>query len=166
MRKYWIEELQNESVNIKVSPEIIPNFKEDINIIRINTNSDVPNYIVRDQEYVMDETRLFVDQMGIYYSTAAYGLNGNEIVQQHILEVIPFGVKSEKREEIAKMIHYMCCKSTLLSEQNIHNTHVMHMVKLIKNYTTDIDSREFKEFSDELDADVIILEKEDALILI
>lgn len=60
----------------------------------------------------------------------------------------------------------MCCKSTLLSEQNIHNTYVMHMAKLIKNYTTDIDSREFKEFNDELDEDVIILEKEDSLILI
>ena len=83
----------------------------------------------------MDKTRLFVDQMGIYYSTAAYELNCNQIVQQHILEVIPFGVKSEEREEIAKMIHYMCCKSTLLSEQNIHNTYVMHMAKLIKNYT-------------------------------
>ncbi|SCM95089.1 Uncharacterized protein BWINRASL_02542 [Bacillus mycoides] len=166
MRKYWIEELQNKNVNIEVSPEIISNFKEDINIIRINTNSDVPSYIVRDQEYIMDETRLFVDEMGIYYSTAAYELNCNEIVQQYILEVIPFGVKSEEREEIAKMIHYMCCKSTLLSEQNIHNTHVMHMVKLIKSYTTDIDSREFKEFNDELDEDVIILEKEDAMILI
>ncbi|RAN90373.1 translation initiation inhibitor [Bacillus sp. SRB_28] len=166
MRKYWIEELQNKSVNIGGSPEIISNLKEDINIIRINTNSDVPNYIVRDQEHVMNETRLFVDQMGIYYSTAAYELDCNEIVQQYILEVIPLGVKSEEREEIAKMIHYMCCKSTLLSEQNIHNTYVMHMAKLIKNYTTDIDSREFKEFNDELDEDVIILEKEDTLILI
>ncbi|EEL67208.1 hypothetical protein bcere0026_58690 [Bacillus mycoides] len=166
MRKYWIEELQNKSVNIGVSPEIISNLKEDINIIRINTNSDVPNYIVRDQEHVMNETRLFVDQMGIYYSTAAYELDCNEIVHQYILEVIPLGVKSEEREEIAEMIHYMCCKSTLLSEQNIHNTYVMHMAKLIKNYTTDIDSREFKEFNDELDEDVIILEKEDTLILI
>ncbi|QUG84335.1 RNaseH domain-containing protein [Bacillus nitratireducens] len=166
MRKHWIKELQNEIVNIEVSPEIISNFKEDIKIIRINTNSDVPNYIVRDQKYVMDETRLFVDQLGIYYSTAAYELNCNEIAQQCILEIIPFGVKSEEREELAKMIHYMCCKSTLLSEQNIHNTYVMHMVKLIKNYTTDIDSREFKEFNDELDEDLIIMEKEDGLILI
>ncbi|PGO23472.1 translation initiation inhibitor [Bacillus cereus] len=166
MRKHWIKELQNEIVNIEVSPEIISNFKEDIKIIRINTNSDVPNYIIRDQKYVMDETRLFVDQLGIYYSTAAYELNCNEIAQQCILEIIPFGVKSEEREELAKMIHYMCCKSTSLSEQNIHNTYVMHMVKLIKNYTTDIDSREFKEFNDELDEDLIIMEKEDGLILI
>ncbi|MGG5737227.1 MULTISPECIES: RNaseH domain-containing protein [Bacillus cereus group] len=166
MRKHWIEDLRNKSVNIEVSPEIISNFKEDIKIIRINTNSDVPNYIVRDQKYVMDETRLFVDQLGIYYSTAAYELNCNEITQQYILEIIPFGVKSEEREEIAKMIHYMCCKSTSLSEQNIYNTYVMHMAKLIKNYTTDIDSREFKEFNDELDEDVIIMEKENGLILI
>ncbi|PEX40252.1 translation initiation inhibitor [Bacillus cereus] len=166
MRKHWIKELHNESVNIEVSPEIISNFKKDIKIIRINTNSDVPNYIVRDQKYVMDETSLFVDQLGIYYSTAAYELNCNEIAQQCILEIIPFGVKFEEREELAKMIHYMCCKSTLLSEQNIHNTYIMHMVKLIKNYTTDIDSREFKEFDDELDEDVIIMEKEDGLILI
>ncbi len=31
----------------------------------------------------------------------------------------------------------------------------MHMAKVIKSYATDIDAREFKEFDDELDVDVI-----------
>ena len=31
----------------------------------------------------------------------------------------------------------------------------MHMAKVIKSYLTDIDAREFKEFDDELDVDII-----------
>ena len=42
----------------------------------------------------------------------------------------------------------------------------MHMAKVIKSYLTDIDAREFKEFDDELDVDIIKKEKEDSIIRI
>ncbi|KLA02950.1 hypothetical protein B4086_2492 [Bacillus cereus] len=42
----------------------------------------------------------------------------------------------------------------------------MHMAKVIKSYMTDIDAREFKEFDDELDVDIIKIEKKDSIILL
>lgn len=42
----------------------------------------------------------------------------------------------------------------------------MHMARVIKNYMTDIDAREFKEFDDELDVDIIKIEKKDSIIRI
>ena len=41
----------------------------------------------------------------------------------------------------------------------------MH-IKVIKSYITDIDAREFKEFDDELDVDVVKVEKKDSIILL
>ncbi|HHT7138235.1 TPA: DUF3893 domain-containing protein, partial [Bacillus cereus] len=67
---------------------------------------------------------------------------------------------------IAKMIHYMCCNSSMLSKKNVHITYSMHMEKVIKSYITDIDAREFKEFDDELDVDVVKVEKKDSIILL
>ena len=58
------------------------------------------------------------------------------------------------------MVHYMCCNSSMLLEKNIHMPYSMHMAKVIKSYMTDIDAREFKEFDDELDVDIIKIEKE------
>ena len=42
----------------------------------------------------------------------------------------------------------------------------MHMEKVIKSYITDIDAREFKEFDDELDVDVVKVEKKESIILL
>ncbi|NWK69605.1 DUF3893 domain-containing protein [Bacillus paramycoides] len=168
MRKYWIKELQNETIDIDVLPDIISNSKEysNLKVVRINTTFDVPSYITREHNYVIDESGLFADQKGMYYSTNAYVLECDETVQQYILEIIPLGAKPEERDDIAKLIHYMCCKTSSLTERNIHKTYSMQMAKLIKNYITDIDAREFKEFNDELDVDITILEKEDSLLLI
>ncbi|MGG0168195.1 RNaseH domain-containing protein, partial [Bacillus tropicus] len=76
------------------------------------------------------------------------------------------GVKAVERNYIAKMVHYMCCNSSMLLEKNIHMPYSMHMAKVIKSYMTDIDAREFKEFDDELDVDIIKIEKKDSIILI
>ena len=102
----------------------------------------------------------------MYYSTGEYALNGREILQRHILEILPLGVKPIERDYIAKMIHYMCCNSSMLLEKNVHMTYSGHMVKVIKSYVTDIDAREFKEFEDELDVDIIKIEKKDSMILL
>ena len=48
----------------------------------------------------------------------------------------------------------------MLSKKNVHMTYSMHMEKVIKSYITDIDAREFKEFDDELDVDVVKSRKE------
>ncbi|PFY29422.1 translation initiation inhibitor [Bacillus toyonensis] len=168
LRKYWIKELQNEKINIDIVPEIIPDMLKvpNLNVIRINTAFDVPSFVVIERENDMDRTGLYADQTGMYYSTGEYPLNCSDTIQQYILEILPLGVKHVEREYIAKMIHFMCCNSSILSEKNVHMPYSMHMAKVIKSYATDIDAREFKEFDDELDVDVIKREKKDSIVLI
>ncbi|MBE5106604.1 DUF3893 domain-containing protein [Bacillus thuringiensis] len=168
MRKYWIKELQNEIIDVDILPKIIPNMLKfpNLNVIRINTAFDVPSYFVLEGDDVMDGTGLYADQKGMYYSTGEYSLNCSDILQQYILEILPLGVKPVERDHIAKMIHYMCCNSSMLSEKNMHMPYSMHMAKALKSYITDIDIREFKEFDDELDVDIIKIEKKDSIILL
>ncbi|MBJ8106659.1 MULTISPECIES: RNaseH domain-containing protein [Bacillus cereus group] len=168
LRKYWIKELQNEKIDIDILPEIVPAMQKipNINVIRINSAFDVPSYDVIEHDNVTDGTGLYADQKGMYYSTGEYTLNCSEILQRYILEILPLGVKSVERDYIVKMIHYMCCNSSMLLEKNLHMTYSMHMVKVIKSYITDIDAREFKEFEDELDVDIIKMEKKDSVILL
>ncbi|PGV54214.1 translation initiation inhibitor [Bacillus cereus] len=168
LRKYWIKELQNEKIDIDILPEIVPAMQKipNINVIRINSAFDVPSYDVIEHDNVTDGTGLYADQKGMYYSTGEYTLNCSEILQRYILEILPLGVKSVERDYIVKMIHYMCCNSSMLLEKNLHMTYSVHMVKVIKSYITDIDAREFKEFEDELDVDIIKMEKKDSVILL
>ncbi len=102
----------------------------------------------------------------MYYSTGEYLCNDSETLHRYILEILPLGVKAVERNYIAKMVHYMCCNSSMLLEKNIHMPYSMHMAKVIKSYMTDIDAREFKEFDDELDVDIIKIEKKDSIILL
>lgn len=137
-----------------------------LNIIRINTSFDVPKYGAIECDDVLDGTSLYVDPKGMYYSTGEYSFNGSETLQRYILEILPLGVKAVERNYIAKMVHYMCCNSSMLLEKNIHMPYSMHMAKVIKSYMTDIDAREFKEFDDELDVDIMKIEKKDSIILL
>ncbi|WP_141535899.1 MULTISPECIES: RNaseH domain-containing protein [Bacillus cereus group] len=168
MRKYWIKELQNEKIDIDIVPEIVPNMKKvsNLNVIRINTDFDVPCYGMMECDDVTDGTGLYADQKGMYYSTGEYALHCSEILQRYILEILPLGAKTVERDYVVKMIHYMCCNSSMLLEKNIHMTYSMHMAKVIKSYMTDIDAREFKEFDDELDVDIMKIEKKDSIILL
>ncbi|EJS76439.1 RNaseH domain-containing protein [Bacillus cereus] len=168
MRKYWIKELQNEIIDLDISPKIVRNRLNvpNLNVIRINTACGVPSYVVIERDEAMDGTGLYVDQKGMYYSTGEYSLNCSATLQQGILEILPLGVKPVERDDIAKMIHYMCCNSSMLSKKDIHMPYSMHMAKVIKSYVTDIDAREFKEFDDELDVDVINIEEKDSIILL
>ena len=90
----------------------------------------------------------------MYYSTGEYSLNCSRIFQRYILEILPLGVKPVERDYIAKMIHYMCCNSSMLSKR-MYTLHIPCIWKSNKSYITDIDAREFKEFDDELDVDVV-----------
>ncbi len=119
LRKYWIKELQNEKINIDIVPEIIPDMLKvpNLNVIRINTAFDVPSFVVIERENDMDRTGLYADQTGMYYSTGEYRLNCSDTIQQYILEILPLGVKHVEREYIAKMIHFMCCNSSILPEK-------------------------------------------------
>ncbi|CEY49998.1 Uncharacterised protein [Streptococcus pneumoniae] len=54
----------------------------------------------------------------------------------------------------------------MLSKKNVHMTYSAHMEKVMKTYITDIDAREFKEFDDELDVDVVKVEKKDSITLL
>ncbi|PEN64066.1 translation initiation inhibitor [Bacillus wiedmannii] len=168
LRKYWIKELQNKKIDIDILPEIVPDALKvpNLNIIRINTSFDTPKYGVIERDDVPEDTSLYVDQKGMYYSTGEYSLNGSETLQRYILEILTLGVKPVERNYIAKMIHYMCCNSSMLQEKNIHMPYSMHMAKVIKSYMTDIDAREFKEFDDELDVDIMKIEKKDSIILL
>ncbi|MED3357845.1 RNaseH domain-containing protein [Bacillus thuringiensis] len=168
LRKYWIKELQNKEINIDILPDIVPEVLKvpNLNIIRINTGFDVPSYGVIESDDALDSIGLYADQKGMYYSTGEYSLNCSGIFQRYILEILPLGVKPVERDYIAKMIHYMCCNSSMLSKKNVHMTYSMHMEKIIKSYITDIDAREFKEFNDELDVDVVKVEKKDSIILL
>ncbi|QWI16928.1 DUF3962 domain-containing protein [Bacillus wiedmannii] len=168
LRKYWIKELQNKKIDIDILPEIVPDALKvpNLNIIRINTSFDTPKYGVIERDDVPEGTSLYVDQKGMYYSTGEYSLNGSETLQRYILEILTLGVKPVERNYIAKMIHYMCCNSSMLQEKNIHMPYSMHMAKVIKSYMTDIDAREFKEFDDELDVDIMKIEKKDSIILL
>ena len=56
----------------------------------------------------------------MYYSTGEYSSNGSETLRRYILEIFPLGVKAVERNYIAKMVHYMCCNSSMLLEKNIH----------------------------------------------
>lgn len=168
LRKYWIKELQNKKIDIDILPEIVPDALKvpNLNIIRINTSFDTPKYGVIERDDVPEGTSLYVDQKGMYYSTGEYSQNGSETLQRYILEILPLGVKPVERNYIAKMVHYMCCNSSMLQEKNIHMPYSMHMAKVIKSYRTDIDAREFKEFDDELDVDIMKIEKKDSIILL
>lgn len=168
LRKHWIKELQNKRIDIDTFPDIVPDVLKvpNLNIIRINTSFDVPKYGAKECDDVLDGTSLYVDKKGMYYSTGEYLFNGCETLQRYILEMLPFGVKPGERDYIAKMIHYMCCNSSMLLEKDVHMTYSMHMAKVIKGYMTDIDAREFKEFDDELDVDIIKGEKKDSIILL
>uniref|UniRef100_UPI0022E0EB17 RNaseH domain-containing protein n=2 Tax=Bacillaceae TaxID=186817 RepID=UPI0022E0EB17 len=168
LRKYWMKELQNKKIDIDILPEIVPDALKvpNLNVIRINTSFDTPKYGVIERDDVPEGTSLYVDQKGMYYSTGEYSLNGSETLQRYILEILTLGVKPVERNYIAKMIHYMCCNSSMLQEKNIHMPYFMHMAKVIKSYMTDIDAREFREFDDELDVDIIKVEKKDSIILL
>ncbi|WP_242239413.1 RNaseH domain-containing protein [Bacillus cereus group sp. BfR-BA-01309] len=168
LRKHWIKELQNKKIDIDTFPDIVPDVLKvpNLNVIRINTSFDTPKYGVIERNDVPEGTSLYVDQKGMYYSTGEYSLNGSETLQRYILEILTLGVKPVERNYIAKMIHYMCCNSSMLQEKNIHMPYSMHMAKVIKSYMTDIDAREFKEFDDELDVDIIKGEKKDSIILL
>ncbi|MED0932495.1 RNaseH domain-containing protein [Bacillus mobilis] len=168
LRKYWIKELQNKQIDVDILPEIVPDVLKvpNLNVIRINTAFDTPKYGVIEHEDVPEGTSLYVDQKGMYYSTGEYSLNGSETLQRYILEILTLGVKPVERNYIAKMIHYMCCNSSMLLEKNIHMPYSMHMAKVIKSYMTDIDAREFKEFDDELDVDIMKIEKNDSIFLL
>ncbi|OTY03199.1 DUF3962 domain-containing protein [Bacillus sp. AY18-3] len=168
LRKYWIKELQNKKIDIDILPEIVPDALKvpNLNIIRINTSFDTPKYGVIERDDAPKGTSLYVDQKGMYYSTGEYSLNGSETLQRYILEILTLGVKPVERNYIAKMVHYMCCNSSMLQEKNIHMPYSMHMAKVIKSYMTDIDAREFKEFDDELDVDIMKIEKKDSIILL
>ncbi|MGG1610411.1 RNaseH domain-containing protein [Bacillus wiedmannii] len=168
LRKYWIKELQNKKIDVDILPEIVPDELKvpNLNVIRINTAFDTPKYGVIERDGVPEGTSLYVDQKGMYYSTGEYSLNGSETLQRYILEILTLGVKPVERNYIAKMVHYMCCNSSMLLEKNVHMPYSMHMAKVIKSYVTDIDAREFKEFDDELDVDIINIEKKDSIILL
>ncbi|MGZ7149317.1 RNaseH domain-containing protein [Bacillus sp. BC08] len=168
LRKYWIKELQNKKIDIDILPEIVPDALKvlNLNVIRINTSFDTPKYGVIECNDVPEGANLYVDQKGMYYSTGEYSLNGSETLQRYILEILTLGVKPVERNYIAKMIHYMCCNSSVLQEKNIHMPYSMHMAKVIKSYMTDIDAREFKEFDDELDVDIIKIKKKDSISLL
>ncbi|PHD61349.1 translation initiation inhibitor [Bacillus wiedmannii] len=168
LRKYWIKELQNKKIDIDILPEIVPDALKvpNLNIIRINTSFDTPKYGVIERDDVPEGTSLYVDQKGMYYSTGEYSQNGSETLQRYILEILTLGVKPVERNYIAKMVHYMCCNSSMLQEKNIHMPYSMHMAKVIKSYRTDIDAREFKEFDDELDVDIMKIEKKDSIIFL
>ncbi|PHA36164.1 RNaseH domain-containing protein [Bacillus wiedmannii] len=168
LRKHWIKELQNKKIDIDTVPYFVPDVLKvpNLNIIRINTSFDVPKYGAIKCEDVLDGTSLYVDEKGMYYSTGEYSLNGSETLQRYILEILPLGVKVVERNYIAKMIHYMCCNTSMLLEKDVHMPYSMHMEKVIKGYMTDIDAREFKEFDDELDVDIIKIEKKDSIILL
>ncbi|MDA1633797.1 RNaseH domain-containing protein [Bacillus cereus] len=168
LRKYWIKELQNKQIDVDILPEIVPDVLKvpNLNVIRINIAFDTPKYGVIEHEDVPEGTSLYVDQKGMYYSIGEYLLNGSETLQRYILEILTLGVKPVERNYIAKMIHYMCCNSSMLLEKNIHMPYSMHMAKVIKSYMTDIDAREFKEFDDELDVDTMKIEKKDSIILL
>lgn len=168
LRKHWIKELQNKKIDIDTFPEIVPDMLKvpNLNIIRINTAFDTPKYGVIEHDDVPDGTSLYTDQKGMYYSTGEYSLNDSETLQQYILEILPLGVKSVERNYIAKMIHYMCCNSSMMLEKDVHMPYSMHMAKVVKGYKTDIDAREFKEFDDELDVDIMKIEKKDSIILL
>ncbi|MFP3377113.1 RNaseH domain-containing protein [Bacillus sp. SIMBA_069] len=168
LRKYWIKELQNKKIDVDILPEIVPDELKvpNLNVIRINTAFDTPKYGVIERDGVPEGTSLYVDQKGMYYSTGEYSFNGSETLQRYILEILPLGVKAVERNYIAKMVHYMCCNSSMLLEKNVHMPYSMHMAKVIKSYVTDIDAREFKEFDDELDVDIINIEKKDSIILL
>lgn len=168
LRKHWIKELQNKKIDIDTFPDIVPDVLKvpNLNVVRINTSFDVPKYGAKECDDVLDGTSLYVDQKGMYYSTGEYSFNGSEILQRFILEILPLGVKAVERNYIAKMIHYMCCNTSMLLEKDVHMPYSMHMAKVIKGYMTDIDAREFKEFYDELDVDIIKTEKKDSIILL
>ncbi|MED0876625.1 RNaseH domain-containing protein [Bacillus mobilis] len=168
LRKYWMKELQNKKIDIDILPEIVLDVLKvpNLNVIRINTSFDTPKYGVIERDDVPEGTSLYVDQKGMYYSTGEYSLNGSETLQRYILEILTLGVKPVERNYIAKMIHYMCCNSSMLLEKNIHMPYSMHMAKVIKSYMTDIDAREFKEFDDELDVDIMKIEKNDSIFLL
>jgi len=168
LRKHWIKELQNKKVDIDRFPDIVPDMLKvpNLNIIRINTSYDVPKYGAVESDDILDGTSLYVDQNGMYYSIGEYSLNGSETLQRYILEILPLGVKAVERNSIAKMIHYMCCNTSMLLEKDVHMPYSKHMAKVIKGYMTDIDAREFKEFDDELDVDIIKIEKKDSIILL
>ncbi|GMR66506.1 hypothetical protein BAC7755_31760 [Bacillus sp. MN7755] len=168
LRKHWIKELQNNKIDIDTFPEIVPDVLKvpNLNIIRINTSFDVPKYGAIECDDVLDCTSLYVDPKGMYYSTGEYSFNGSETLQRYILEILPLGVKAVEKNYIAKMVHYMCCNSSMLLEKNIHMPYSMHMAKVIKSYMTDIDAREFKEFDDELDVDIMKIEKKDSIMFL
>lgn len=168
VRKHWIKELQNQKIDIDTFPDFFPDVLKvpNLNIIRINTSFDVPKYGAIECEDILDGTSLYVDEKGMYYSTGEYSLNGSETLKRYILEILPIGVKAVERNDIAKMIHYMCCNTSMLFEKDVHMPYSMHMAKVIKGYMTDIDAREFKEFDDELDVDIIKIEKKDSIILL
>ncbi|HDR7795924.1 TPA: DUF3893 domain-containing protein, partial [Bacillus luti] len=168
MRQHWIKELQNEKIDINTLPENISDMLTvpNLNVIRINTTFDVPSYTVIEREDVTDGTGLYVDQQGMYYSFGEYALNGSETLRQCMIEILPLGVHPVERDCIAKMLHYMCCNSSMLAEKNVHMPYSMHMAKLLKSYITDIDARELKEFDDELDIDVMKLKNKDEIILL
>ncbi|MGR5985508.1 hypothetical protein ACUC2M_14710 [Bacillus cytotoxicus] len=73
MREYWIESLQNEHMDLHDLPYISEEFQllSNVTAIRINNQYDVPNYIVP-LEKECDETELYVDQSGLYYSVNIY----------------------------------------------------------------------------------------------
>ncbi|KLA31837.1 RNaseH domain-containing protein [Bacillus cereus] len=168
LRKYWIKELQNKKIDVDILPEIVPDELKvpNLNVIRINTAFDTPKYGVIERDGVPEGTSLYIDHKGMYYSTGEYSFNGSETLQRYILEILPLGVKAVERNYIAKMVHYMCCNSSMLMEKDVHMPYSMHMAKVIKSYMTDIDAREFKEFDDELDVDIINIEKKDSIILL
>lgn len=119
LRKYWMKELQNKKIDIDILPEIVPDVLKvpNLNVIRINTSFDTPKYGVIERDDVPEGTSLYVDQKGMYYSTGEYSLNGSETSQRYILEILTLGVKPVERNYIAKMIHYMCCNSSMLQEK-------------------------------------------------
>ena len=56
----------------------------------------------------------------MYYSTGEYSSNGSETLRRYILEIFPLGVKAVERNYIAKMVHYMCCNSSMLWKEYTH----------------------------------------------
>ena len=82
----------------------------------------MPKYGVIECDDVLDSTSLYISK-GMYYSTGEYSSNGSETLRRYILEIFPLGVKAVERNYIAKMVHYMCCNSSMLLER-IYTCHI------------------------------------------
>ncbi|KFM99255.1 DUF3962 domain-containing protein [Bacillus clarus] len=166
--EYWVKGLQKNQIDLNVFPELepalksLPNFK----IIRINKLHDIPNYIFNQKDYHnKNHSGLFLDPQGMYYSADTNLLKSTALLQQNILEIIILGAQKEERDDIARMVHYMCKMSMRLEKSNL-TPYSMQMIKLIKTYITDFELREYKDSEDELDEDIMTVESEKTIVFV